>query len=138
MAPVYRIAVIQLHPKPLQIETNYAKAAQFIQDAAVKGAQLAVLPEYHLTNWVPEDPTFSDLCGQWEIYLNKYRALAKEYNICIVPGTIVERHEDAKTGEQKLFNIAYFIGNKGEILGRYQKKNLWYGQPLVHDLVFAD
>ncbi|KAL8733655.1 MAG: hypothetical protein Q9181_003513 [Wetmoreana brouardii] len=126
MGPVYKIAVIQLHPKPMRIEANYAKAAQFIEDAAIKGAQLAVLPEYHLTSWVPDDPNFSDLCGQWELYLNKYRALALENNICIVPGTIVEDHEVAETKEHILINVAYFIDNKGEILGRYQKKNLWH------------
>lgn len=109
----------------MQIESNYTKAARFVQDAAGQGAHLAVLPEYHLTNWVPHDAKFSDLCGQWEIYLNRYRALAKEHNICIVPGTIVERHPDEKTGDHKLVNVAYFIDNKGEILGRYQKKNLW-------------
>ncbi|KAL9004754.1 MAG: hypothetical protein Q9188_002438 [Gyalolechia gomerana] len=110
----------------MRIEANYAKAAKFIQDAASQGAQLAVLPEYHLTNWVPEDPQFSDLCGQWETYLTKYRDLAKEHNICIVPGTIVERHEDVETKEWKLVNVAYFIDNQGEVLGRYQKKNLWH------------
>ncbi|KAL9598331.1 MAG: hypothetical protein Q9219_004559 [cf. Caloplaca sp. 3 TL-2023] len=110
----------------MRIEANYVKAAQFIQDAASKGAQLAVLPEYHLTNWVPDDPRFGDLCSQWEMYLNKYRALAREHDICIVPGTIVERHVDAETEEQRLLNAAYFIGNDGEILGRYQKKNLWH------------
>ncbi|KAL8767714.1 MAG: hypothetical protein Q9194_005912 [Teloschistes cf. exilis] len=126
MAPKYKIAVIQLHPKPMRIEANYAKAAQFIKAAAERGAHLAVLPEYHLTNWLPDDPEFSDLCGQWEIYLIKYRALAKERNICIVPGTIVERHEDAETKEPILSNVAYFIDNNGEILGQYQKKNLWH------------
>lgn len=109
----------------MQIEFNYSKAARFIRDAAAKGAQLAVLPEYHLTNWVPDDHQASDIYSQWEIYLNKYRALAKEQNICIVPGTIIERHEDSETKEQQLLNVAYFIDNKGEILGRYQKKNLW-------------
>ncbi|KAL8935963.1 MAG: hypothetical protein Q9211_004422 [Gyalolechia sp. 1 TL-2023] len=117
MAPVYKIAVIQLHPQPMRIEANYAKAAQFIHEAARQGAQLAVLPEYHLTNWIPEDPNFSHLCGQWEFYLNKYRTLAKEHNICIVPGTIVERHEDEQTKEQKLTNVAYFIDNEGQLLG---------------------
>ncbi|KAL8832171.1 MAG: hypothetical protein Q9170_004988 [Blastenia crenularia] len=111
---------------PMRIETNYAKAAEFIQKAAKGGTQLAVLPEYHLTNWVPDDPKFGDLCGQWETYLNKYRALAKELNICIVPGTIVERHEDDQTKDEYLINVAYFIDKTGEILGRYQKKNLWH------------
>ncbi|KAL9008740.1 MAG: hypothetical protein Q9173_006166 [Seirophora scorigena] len=54
----------------MQIERNYTKAAQFVQDAAGRGAHLPVLPEYHLTNWVPHDAEFSDLCGQREIYLN--------------------------------------------------------------------
>jgi len=114
----------------LQIEANYLKAAQFIQRAASLGAQLAVLPEYQLTNWVPEDPKFTSLCDQWKVYLDKYRSLAKECNICIVPGTIVERHEDAEKDEDKLINVAYFIDNKGEVLGSYQKKNLWYAIPL--------
>jgi len=126
MAPIYKVAVIQLHPKPMQIESNYAKAARFVEEAASRGAQLAVLPEYHLTNWVPEDPKFVGLCAQWELYLNKYRALAKANNICIVPGTLVELHETAADEANKLINVAYFIDNNGEILGSYQKKNIWH------------
>ncbi|MCJ1339151.1 hypothetical protein MMC09_004440 [Bachmanniomyces sp. S44760] len=126
MASVYKVAVIQLHPKPLQIEANFQKAASFIETAASKGAQLAVLPEYHLTNWVPDDPQWSSLCGQWKIYLDKYCALAKAQNICIVPGTIVELHQDAASDEEKFVNVAYFIDNEGQILGSYQKKNLWH------------
>lgn len=109
----------------MRIELNYAKAAQFIRDAAGKGAHLAVLPEYHLTNWIPDDPHANEVYDQWEIYLNKYCALAEELSICIVPGTIIERHEDAETRQQKLLNVAYFIDKTGKILGRYQKKNLW-------------
>jgi predicted amidohydrolase len=88
---------------------------------------LAVLPEYHLTNWIPTDPKFPELCGQWQSYLDKYKELARNLNICIVPGTIVELHKEAKTESEKLLNAAYFIGNNGEILGRYEKKNLWVG-----------
>jgi predicted amidohydrolase len=57
---------------------------------------------------------------QSQKYLDAYVALAKELNINIVPGTLVEKH-----GEE-LHNVAYFISNTGEILGRYQKKNLWH------------
>lgn len=66
MAPVYKVAVIQLYPKvaevsfqrvlmladnkqPLRPEHNFAKSSQFIREAAAQGAQLAVLPEYHLS-----------------------------------------------------------------------------------------
>ncbi|KAF2803722.1 carbon-nitrogen hydrolase [Mytilinidion resinicola] len=125
MAPIYKIAVVQLYPKPMQIESNFSKAETFIRSAATQGAELVVLPEYHLTNWVPKDPKFLELCGQWETYLNKYRALAKECGICIVPGTIVELHRGAKNEEDKLLNVAYFIDQQGEIIGKYVKKNLW-------------
>lgn len=110
----------------MQIEANYEKAAKFIRSAASQGAQLAVLPEYHLTNWLPDDPKFWDLGDQWKVYLDKYQALAKECNICIVPGTIVEKHSDVDAEDDKLINVAHFIDNHGEILGRYEKKNLWY------------
>ncbi|KAG8626857.1 hypothetical protein KVT40_005802 [Elsinoe batatas] len=135
MAPVYKVAVIQLHPKPLQLDFNYNKAETFIRAAAEQGALVAVLPEYHLTNWIPDDPNFKEACSHWKKYLDKYRALAKECNISIVPGTIVELHTDDEhdrtgldEGQQegeRLLNVAYFIGPDGEILGKYVKKNLW-------------
>ncbi|KAK7544749.1 carbon-nitrogen hydrolase [Phyllosticta citribraziliensis] len=125
MASTFKVAVIQLHPKPFQIEQNFNKAAGFVKAAAAQGAKLAVLPEYHLTNWIPKDEKFLPLCDQWETYLKKYQALAKEFGICIVPGTIVERHRDAVKEEDKLLNVAYFIDHRGEILGKYVKKNLW-------------
>ncbi|TKA73196.1 hypothetical protein B0A55_07094 [Friedmanniomyces simplex] len=123
-APVYRVAVIQMHPKPMQLEANYQSAENFIRSAAKHDATLAVLPEYHLLNWVPHDPKFKEACGQWQTYLDRYRALAKECNICIVPGTILELH-DAGADTELLLNIAYFIDNTGDIVGRYVKKNLW-------------
>ncbi|KAI9673424.1 MAG: hypothetical protein M1817_002886 [Caeruleum heppii] len=130
MAPTYRIAVIQLYPKPLQIEHNFLKASNFIRQAAAQGAQLAVLPEYHLTGWVPTDPKFSELAGQWQTYLERYQGLARECNICIVPGTIVERvaspKADREEDEVQLVNVAYFIDDKGSLSGRYEKKNLWH------------
>lgn len=108
----------------MQAERNFNRAAEFIRAASKQEAQLAVLPEYHLLNWVPQDPNFKKACGQWETYLNKYRSLAKECNINIVPGTIVELH-DAGTKDERLLNVAYFITNRGEIAGKYVKKNLW-------------
>ena len=113
------------------MDANFNRSADFIRKAASQGAQLAVLPEYHLTNWLPKDPKFASLCGSWQFYLDKYRALAKELDICIVPGTIVELHKEAVDEEDKLINVTYFISNKGEILERYQKKNLWVCMTLV-------
>ncbi|EMC92635.1 hypothetical protein BAUCODRAFT_125614 [Baudoinia panamericana UAMH 10762] len=115
----------------MQMEVNFQKAANYIRNAAKVGTQLAVLPEYHLLNWLPQDAKFKEACGHWETYLNKYRELAKECNINIVPGTIVELH-DAGTDEERLENVAYFITNVGEIAGKYVKKNLWGSIERLH------
>ncbi|KAI1810857.1 carbon-nitrogen hydrolase [Poronia punctata] len=120
MAPIYKVALVQLHPKPLSPAKNFEKAATFIRDAAVKGCHLAVLPEYHLTSWVPDEPGFKESCANSQTYLQKYRNLAKELGICIVPGTILEINGES------LQNVAYFVSSDGQIAGRYQKKNLWH------------
>ncbi|KAF2661218.1 carbon-nitrogen hydrolase [Lophiostoma macrostomum CBS 122681] len=125
MAPIVKIAVIQLYPKPMQPEHNFNKAASYIRSAASQGAELAVLPEYHLTSWVPKDSRFADFGEQWQVYLNKYQELAKECGICIVPGTIVESHKDEEREEDRLINVAYFIDMEGVVVGKYVKKNLW-------------
>ena len=109
----------------MQAEANFENAANFIRSATSQGAQLVVLPEYHLTSWVPKDPGFVDLCSKWELYLKKYQELAKELRVNIVPGTIVEYHEGEKDEDSKLLNVAYFIDENGEIVGKYVKKNLW-------------
>jgi predicted amidohydrolase len=98
----------------------------FVRSAAAQGAELVVLPEYHLTNWLPKDPSFAGLCDEWETYLKKYQELAKECGICIVPGTIVEGHRGEEQEQDRLLNVAYFIGKEGETVGKYVKKNLWY------------
>ncbi|KAK8111382.1 nitrilase [Apiospora kogelbergensis] len=137
MAPVFKVALIQLHPQPVAPAENFAKATAFIKDAAKQGCHLAVLPEYHLTSWVPDDPQFRQSCIESMKYLEKYQALAKELNICIVPGTIVEARSDDDTSTSSegpsMLNVAYFVSSSGDVVGRYQKKNLWH--PERHHLV---
>src|SRR6266536_540098 len=98
----HHFKLLSYDSKPLDISHNHATAVKFIREAAAKGAHLAVLPEYHLTSWVPDDPSFSDLAGLWESYIENYKVLAKELHICIAPGTIVQKAKDEKTGEDKL------------------------------------
>ncbi|KAI9700765.1 MAG: hypothetical protein M1836_002134 [Candelina mexicana] len=125
--------------QPLQVEDNFKRASDFIRTAASKEAQLAVLPEYHLTSWVPDDPGFLDAASKWRTYLQRYQDLAKECNICIVPGTIVEQHTAEGIPPTKLSNVAYFIDNNGYILGRYVKNHLCkVGLLICWDLAFEE
>lgn len=103
--------------------------------------------DLYQANWLPNASNFREACSNWRNYLERYQALAKELDICIVPGTIVETVEDgqvssspsAESGAGKhaavhdrentsvpgLVNVTYFIDNKGSILSRYVKVNLW-------------
>ncbi|KAL2821820.1 carbon-nitrogen hydrolase [Aspergillus cavernicola] len=138
MAPTHRIAVIQWSIKNLAVEENHAKACEYIRSAAAQGAELAVLPEYHLTGWAPASPLFAIQTTETTHYLSAYKSLAKSLNICIVPGTLVEKHPNpnptpsplSKTEKEEqdyiLYNTAYFISNTGDILGQYRKKNIWH------------
>lgn len=132
------------------MEENFTKAASFIRQAASQGADLAVLPEYHLTSWCPDHPDFISACATSAGYLPRYQDLARELNINIVPGTICEVHpasapltdpastssltaaNTAKNNDQnstplEIRNIAYWISaTTGAIAGSYQKKNLWH------------
>ncbi|KAH7245730.1 carbon-nitrogen hydrolase [Fusarium tricinctum] len=127
MAPVYKIAVIQFEPKPIVVEENFAKAENHLRSAAAKGCDIAILPEFHLTSWVPEHPEFISSSKKSNDYLSKYQDLAKELNINIVPGTICEVHQVPDSKDEELRNMTYFLAaGTGEICGSYQKKNLWH------------
>ncbi|CAK7209787.1 hypothetical protein SCUCBS95973_000559 [Sporothrix curviconia] len=141
MAPIYKIAVIQFQPKPIDSEANFNYCAGQIREVAAKGAHIALLPEYHLTSWVPEHPEFVAASAASAAYLARYQQLARENNISIVPGTIVEAHSATGPGDGgttlvtsadgsstlELRNMAYFIeAGTGNILGQYQKANLWH------------
>lgn len=90
-----------------------------------------MLPEYHLTSWAPHDEGFAACCRESApVYLEKYQSLARELGIAIVPGTLVEARGDDTAGDKDddLVNVAYWIDRRGEVAGRYKKKNLWHDE----------
>ncbi|KJZ74651.1 hypothetical protein HIM_06001 [Hirsutella minnesotensis 3608] len=132
MASHLKIALIQLHVEVGKAGHNFARASSFIRQAVAQGAQLAVLPEYHLSGWAPDAPDFL-LAAARESgrYLEAYRGLARELGVAIVPGTLLERtsrddDDDDDDGEAGVANAAYFLGPDGAVLARYVKKNLWH------------
>ncbi|OCT51012.1 carbon-nitrogen family hydrolase [Cladophialophora carrionii] len=139
----FKVALIQLHPKPLDPEYNFGQASNYIREAASQGASLAVLPEYHLSSWTPDDERFAQIALTAYEYVPRYQALAQECKINIVPGTIVTvdpkspspTASNGTTGAgvkpPTLLNIAPFISYTGELLGSYTKANLWIPERTV-------
>ncbi len=110
----------------MQVDINFSRASSLVRSAAAQGATLAVLPEYCLTGFRPSHADFPATTGQWQSQLQRFQDLARECAICLVPGSIVRRIEDAddKRG-YTLSNVSSFIDDKGVIRGSYGKKNVW-------------
>lgn len=96
-----------------------------------------MLPEYHLTSWAPEHPSWAAACAAAvsDGYISRYAALAGELGVCIVPGTVVEPYrgaaeDDDGTAAVVYHNTTYLLtpgpDGRGEVAGRYVKKNLWH------------
>lgn len=83
---------LTLLSQPVDPAANFASAETAIRKAAAAGCHIAILPEYHLTSWVPQHKDFVLACAESEKFLPRYQALARELNISIVPGTICESH----------------------------------------------
>ncbi|KAH7317001.1 carbon-nitrogen hydrolase [Stachybotrys elegans] len=137
----FKVALIQMWPKPLDAEGNFGFAAEQIRIAAAQGAALAVIPEYHLTGWVPEDPTFALSPAESTRYVQQYQQLASSLRINICAGTIVSHAPGGTDGEPpRLLNTSYFIDHDGQILGSYCKTNLWIPERehLTSSIVYAN
>lgn len=106
-------------------------------------SHLTRLCRYHLNGYLPEEPIYIEQATRCQEYIVRYCALARELSICLVPGTLVERHPatgqtapigsrtlSSIDGDYHLFNTSYFISHDGEILGSYRKKNLWHTERL--------
>ncbi|KAK2063725.1 carbon-nitrogen hydrolase [Colletotrichum caudatum] len=129
---MFKVALIQTCPKVLDAEHNFAHASNQIRLAAAQGASLAVLPEYHLTGWMPEEPSFALTPEAACRFQKEYQQLAAELHINLCAGTIVSQAPDSqkvdKTGAEPkptLLNTSYFIDHNGQLLGAYTKTNLW-------------
>lgn len=141
-----RIALAQLNSTP-EVHTNIKNLQEAVEKAAQDGCQLIVFPEYYTQGIVADAPhkVINDTGVQESMC-----ELAKKAQIDIVIGTLVERLSEAKQHEvnarehrpyntyvtdfdpalckmlirSALLHRAYYISKRGEILGKYRKRNL--------------
>jgi len=111
------IAVVQYEITHNAPEINLDRIKHFVAEAAAAHADLVVFPEDAVTGPINGDVQFVDFAG---IYLHYFQALAREYALDIVPGSIIEGDESG------WYNTAYYIDSMGEVRGKYRKVNLWH------------
>ena len=119
------VAIIQMEPRFGETAENVARSISFMEGAAGKGAQLAVLPELCNTGYVFQNRAEARALAE-EIpggpTTQAWMEAAARLNLHIVAG-ITER-----AGEI-LFNSAVIIGPNG-LIGRYRKMHLWGDEAL--------
>jgi len=101
------------------LEFNRKKAAKMCEDAAKRGAQAICFPEFWLTappqvgKFERLHPLAESVPGPTFDFLSKK---ARELNLYIIPGTILEMGEDGK-----YYNTSGLIGPDGTLIARLRK-----------------
>lgn len=114
-----QIAAIQLAPG-MHPEANLKKAAEWIAEAAARGARFVALPEAFLYRG-PHDPQSlfaTEIPGQITEQLGE---LARRHTLWLLAGSIFER----VGGQSKVFNTSLLFNPAGEIVARYRKIHLF-------------
>ncbi|SJN30275.1 Aliphatic amidase AmiE [Microbacterium esteraromaticum] len=117
------VAVCQFAPGDTP-ETNRARVAELVADAARRGAKVIVLPEYssYFTN--PMDARLADHAEEIDgAFVQALQALAHEHAVVVVAG-LVERADAGR-----VFNTVVAVSDAG-VLAVYRKQHLYdaFGQ----------
>ncbi|KAI8089212.1 carbon-nitrogen hydrolase [Halteromyces radiatus] len=108
-----KIALVQLHIDHKNKSNNWTRVEDYMVKAAKQKVDLIVFPEFFLGG----PGRSSSLKNATE----RLGALARKYQMDLVPGTIVEHDE-----EQNVYrNTAYYIDYTGRVLLKYDKVHLW-------------
>jgi len=111
----FKVAMGQMKVESGKIKENLFRAEKMISDAAKKDCRIIVLPETMDLGWLSHSffKLAQPIPGKISNFLCK---LAKKYQISIVAG-LTEKFND------KFYNSAVFISEKGEILIKHRKIN---------------
>lgn len=124
-----KIVLIQQEIQFSNPEYNITKAVALIkavhtlesQNDPAHPVDLIVLPEF--LQGSPHQPDHKHYVDLDEKQLDLFCSVAKELNVCLVPGTISHY---TNTPGKTLLNTAYFISKQGKVNGLYNKRNLWH------------
>ena len=121
-SPALKVALCQVHTGQWDVDGNLKRTLDALDEAALKGAELAITPECVLHGYADKCDGFKKrlfeaaepIDGE---RLAQIRSKAKEHEMAIVIG-FAERADDA------LYNSAALISAKGDIVNVYRKAHL--------------
>lgn len=144
-----KIAIVQVGPVYMDVEKSLDKAADLLEEAANKGADLVVFGE----SWFTGYPAWLDTCPEAALWNHEpsKKAFAKMYgNSITVPGKETDTlchlarthgvvismgvNEIVKTGmgNGTIYNSLIFIDDKGQIINHHRKLMPTFTEKLVY------
>ncbi|MGJ3558569.1 nitrilase-related carbon-nitrogen hydrolase [Streptomyces sp. INA 01156] len=102
------------------VAANRAAIVDLTEQAAAAGAQLVAFPEY--ATYLGSDEAFADVAESIETgpTVSALRDLARQHDISILLGSMVESGADGG-----LYNTSVFVDADGEVAGTYRKVHLF-------------
>ena len=120
-----RVAAVQFNSKIGDKERNIAKAVELLEKVGREKVDVSAVPDYFSTgnvitkenikNWAEPIPGPTT---------DRLADVAREFNMCIVGGGIVENEGG------KFYCTSPLLDRKGTLIGKYRKVNFWAGPPM--------
>jgi len=112
------VAAIQMSIKPNDIEANLKKAESLLENVFAKNkCDLVVFPEDCITGPIPY--RLDLVQNESSEAIKFFQKLSVKHHCYLVCGSFIEKINNS------YFNTSLLINNKGKIILRYQKNNLW-------------
>lgn len=122
-----KVSCIQMNMRLSDPGWNFDRAEQLIVKAAA-GSDVLVLPETWNAGFFPREDLARYADENGTLVKERIGALAKQYSVNIVAGSVVNR----KAGG--IYNSAYIFGRNGNVIGEYDKTHLF--TPMEEDRFF--
>jgi deaminated glutathione amidase len=115
------VAAIQMSSQD-DVAGNLARACALVEDAAARGAEIAVLPEnFAFMGEEDEKRRIAEPADGTGPILSAVRELARRAKVHVVAGGMPEKSGDAA----RPFNTSFLVAPDGSITGRYRKVHLF-------------
>ena len=114
-----KVACLQMDVLPSQLEENFARAAELIDQAMAEQPDVLVLPESWDISFLPRSATPELYANSYNRAVQEIGRLAKANHVNIVAGS-VSKYQDGK-----LYNTCCVFDRQGALIATYDKVHLF-------------
>ena len=114
-----KLAILQMSSVIADVNSNINNVRDILENSFIDDSDVLILPEVWTCGWscshfVETAQNLSD-----SSVINFLKSIAKKYNINIIGGSFITKHED------KFFNTCPIIDRKGDLITVYNKNHLY-------------